>query len=150
MQKTWNLRVIKRIVFLKNKSKIVYKIICVQRQSSRGVLRCPANMKKAHRRTIMQKRDHNKDALQFYWKHTHARVPSRKCSAYKQNTHLQEKTFGALFLYVKRVLKDLNYKNLLFTVVKRNLLTHKMRLVLRFLHSFYFTFRFYIKYFSPD
>ena len=40
-----------------------------------------------------------------------------------QNTYLQENTSGGLLVYVKRVLKDLNYEKLLFTVVKRNLLT---------------------------
>ena len=33
---------------------------------------------------------------------------------------------GGLLLHVKRVLKDLNYKKFLFTVVKINLLTLKM------------------------
>ena len=42
-----------------------------------------------------------------------------------QNTFHQENTSGGLLLYVKRVLKDLSYKKLLFTVVKRNLLTLK-------------------------
>ena len=38
---------------------------------------------------------------------------------------LQENTSWRLLLYVKRDLKDLNYKMLLFTVVKRNLITLK-------------------------
>ena len=46
-------------------------------------------------------------------------------TAHPQNTTPQENTSGRLLLYVKRVLKDLNYKKLLFTVVKRNLLTLK-------------------------
>ena len=37
----------------------------------------------------------------------------------------QENISGRLFLYVKIVLKDLNYKKLLFTTVKRNLLALK-------------------------
>ena len=39
---------------------------------------------------------------------------------------LQENTSGGLPLHVKRMLKDLNYKKVLFTVVKRNLLAIKM------------------------
>ena len=36
---------------------------------------------------------------------------------------LWENTSEGLLLHVKRILKDLNYKKLLFTVAKRNLLT---------------------------
>ena len=52
----------------KNKLKILYKIIFVQKQSSRGVLqeRCSANMKQTHGRAPVQKRDLNKAALQIY------------------------------------------------------------------------------------
>ena len=71
----------------------------------------------------------------------------RKFAAHAQNNLLQENTFGGLFLYVKRVLKDLNYKMFLITVVKKNLFTHKIRLLLRFFHSSYFTSGFDIKYF---
>ena len=42
-----------------------------------------------------------------------------------QNTSPQENISGRLLLYVKIVLKDLNYKTLFFTTVKRNLLTLK-------------------------
>ena len=49
----------------------------------------------------------------------------REPTSYPQNTSPQENTSGRLLLYVKIVLKDLNYKKLLFTTVKRNLLTLK-------------------------
>ena len=52
---------------------------------------------------------------------------SLKFTAYPQNTFLQENTSGGLVLYVRRILKDLNYKKLLLTVVKRKLLTHKKK-----------------------
>ena len=45
-----------------------------------------------------------------------------------QHTLLQENTSAGLLLYVKRILKDLNYKDLIFTVVIRNLLTLKSKL----------------------
>ena len=40
-----------------------------------------------------------------------------------QSTSPQENNSGRLLLYVKIVLRDLNYKKLLFRTVKRNLLT---------------------------
>ena len=43
----------------------------------------------------------------------------------RKNTSPQENTSERLLLYVKIVLKDLNYKKLLFTTVKRNSLTLK-------------------------
>ena len=95
----------------------------------------------------MLERDLNKITLQLYWNHTHSRMRPRKLAAHAQNNLLQENTSGGLFLYVKRVLKDLNYKKFLFTVVKKKLFTHKIRLLFRFFHSSYFTSRFYIKYF---
>ena len=49
--------------------------------------------------------------------------------AHLQNTYFQENISGELLLYVKRVLKDLNYEKLLFTVVKRNLLTLKNKYI---------------------
>ena len=73
----------------------------------------------------MQKLDHNKVALQLYSNHTHARMRPRESTAHPQNTSSQENTSGRLLLYLTRVLKDLNYKKLLFTVAKRNLLTLK-------------------------
>ena len=109
---------------------------CVQKESSRGVLqeRCSANMKHIHRRTTMQKRNLNNATLQLYLNYTYAcscsrnytRPCSRKSAAHSQNNPLQGSTSGGLVLYVKRVLKDLNYKTLLFTVVKRNILTLKI------------------------
>ena len=52
----------------KNKLKIIYKIILVEKQSSRGVIqeRIPANTKQIHRRTTMPEHDLNKAALQLY------------------------------------------------------------------------------------
>ena len=76
----------------------------------------------------MQKRDLNKTALQLYINHTHARMRRRESAAHPQNTPLQENTSRGLFLYVKRVLKDFNYKKLLLTVVKRNFLTLKKQM----------------------
>ena len=49
----------------------------------------------------------------------------RKSTSHPQNTSPQENTSGRLPLYVKIVLKDLDYKKLLFTTVERNLLTLK-------------------------
>ena len=49
----------------------------------------------------------------------------RESTSYPQNTSPQENTSGRLLLCVKIVLKDLNYKKLLFTTAKRNLLTLK-------------------------
>ena len=39
---------------------------------------------------------------------------------------MRENTSEGLLLHVKRILKDLNYENFLFTVVKGNLLAMKM------------------------
>ena len=64
----------------------------------------------------------------------------QKITAYTHNNLPQGNTSSGLFLYVKRVLRDLNYKILLFTFVKINLFTQKIGLVLRFFHSSYFTF----------
>ena len=52
---------------------MVYKIICVQKQSFRGVVqeKCSGNMKQTHRRTIMPKNGLNKVVLQLYSNHTH-------------------------------------------------------------------------------
>ena len=49
------------------KLNIVYKIISVQKQSSRGALQriCATNMKQTHRRTTMHKGDPKETALQF-------------------------------------------------------------------------------------
>ena len=49
----------------------------------------------------------------------------RELTSYPQNTSPQENTSTRLLQYVKIVLKDLNYKKLLFTTAKRNLLTLK-------------------------
>ena len=113
----------------KNKLKIVYKIIYVQKQSSRGVLqqRHSTNTKRTQKRTNGQKCDPNKATLQLYWNHTHARMRPREFTSHPQNTSPQENTSERLLLYVKIVLKDLNYKELLFTNFKRNLLTIKNR-----------------------
>ena len=102
--------------------------------------RCSANMKQAHRRTTMQKCHLHKTALKS---HPRMDTPSKICSSHAEQPPPGEHLIGGLLLYVKRVLKDLNYKKLLFTVVKRNLFTHKNKLVFRFFHS-YFTLRFYI------
>ena len=74
----------------------------------------------------MQKSNLNKAALQLYQNHTHAQIRFRKFAARPQNTLLRENTSGGLLLHVKKILKDLNYKRFLFTVVKINLLTLKM------------------------
>ena len=66
-------------------------------------------MEQTHRRTTMQKRDLNKAALQLYGNY------STSAEYSTSGEHL-----WGLRLYVKGVLKDLNYKTLLFTVVKRN------------------------------
>ena len=50
---------------------------------------------------------------------THECTP-REFASYPQKTSPQENTSGRLLLYVKIVLKYLNYKKLLFTTVKRN------------------------------
>ena len=107
----------------KNRLKIVYKIICVQKQSSQGVLQKdvlktrsnPQENKRAEKRsqlswfTILLKSQPRTDA-----------PPKIHCThaAHTQNT----------IFHVRRVLKDLIYKKLLFTVIKRNL------------HSSYITF----------
>ena len=57
--------------------------------------------------------------------HLHIDTP-RKLAAHLQNTLVWENTLGGLLLHVKRILKDLNYKTFLFTVLKRNLLMLKM------------------------
>ena len=116
-----------KVYFIKkNKLKIVYKIIHVQKQSSRGVLQkwhC-TNTTRTHGRRNAQKRDPNKAALQLYWNHTHARMHLRESTSHLQNTTPQQNTSGRLLLYIKIVLKDLNF-DLLFTTVKRDLLTLK-------------------------
>ena len=91
--------------------------------------RCSANMRQAHRRTTMQKCHLHKTALKS---HPCTDTPSKICSTHTEQPPPGEHLRG-LFLYVKRV--DLNYKKLLFTVVKRNLFTHKNKLAFRFFHS---------------
>ena len=54
--------------------------------------------------------------------------PLRICSISTEQP-LRENTSGGLALQLKRILKDLNYKKLLFTVAKRNLLTLRMNKV---------------------
>ena len=113
-----------------------HKIVFVQRKDALQTW-----SKQPHRSTTMQKRDLNKITLQLYWNHTHARMhPPKICSTRAEQPPPGENLEG-LFLYVKRVLKDLNYKKFPFTAVK------KIRLLLMFPNSFYFTSRFYIKYF---
>ena len=67
LKKNQNFKILKSIV-KKNKLKIVYKSIYVQKQSSKGVLqerRC-TNTKQTHRRITAQKRNLKKAALQLY------------------------------------------------------------------------------------
>ena len=111
-------------------NKITQKIICVQKHSSRGVIqeRCSASTKQTHRRTTTQKHDLNKAATQLYLNHT----PTHSCtpgnSQHTRRTPLSRRTTlrDWLLMHDKRVLKDVNYKKLLFTVVERNLLTLKI------------------------
>ena len=108
--------------------KIVYKIISVQKQSSRGALqgRCSPDMKQTHRRTRTQKCDVKKPLCSFIkitLMHRHAfENPQHIC----RTTPLRENTSGGLLLHVKKELKDINYEKFLFTVVKRNLSAIKM------------------------
>ena len=51
-------------------------------------------------------------------------LKSHPC-AHKTSLPTSGRSLGRMLLYVKRVLNDLNYKKLLFAVVKRNLLTLK-------------------------
>ena len=69
-------------------------------------------------RTPTQKRDLNKAALQLYKNHTLAQIHSRKSAAHPQNTPLRENTSEGLPLHVKIILKVLNYKKLLFKLLK--------------------------------
>ena len=71
----------------------------------------------------MQKRDLNKVALQLYLNSTNAGMHPQKSAPYSEHTLLQKNTSGGLLVYVKRILIDLNYKKLLFTVVKKSPLT---------------------------
>ena len=98
-----------------------------QKQSSRSVLqqRYSTNTERTHRRTNAKKRNPNKAALQLYWNHTHAQMGPRESTSYPQNTSPQENTSAKLLVYVKIVLKYLNYKKLLFTTTEINLLTLK-------------------------
>ena len=74
----------------------------------------------------MQKRNLNKSRFATLLK-SHPRTDRpRKSVAHPQNTLPWESTSGELLLHVKRSLKDLIYKKILFTIVKRNLLTIKM------------------------
>ena len=77
-------------------------------------------------------------------------IPTHGCAP--ENSQRTHKTTSSrrLFLYVKRVLKDLNYKKFLFTAVKKHLFTHKIRLLLRFFHSSYFTSMFYVSIFFAN
>ena len=50
---------------------------------------------------------------------------TRESTSHPQNTSPQENTSGRLLFYVKIVLKDLTYRNSLFTTVKGNLSTLK-------------------------
>ena len=113
------LKIVAYFLIPKNKLKLVYKIICVQKQSSRGVLRerCSTNMKQMHRRTTMCKRDLKKAHLKLYWNHTHALMHPTTVAAHPQDTLLQGNISGGMLLYVKEVLKGLSFKKLLFTVI---------------------------------
>ena len=51
--------------------------------------------------------------------HAHTDAP-RESKVHPQNTSPRENTSGRQLVYVKRVLKNINYKKLLFTVAKRN------------------------------
>ena len=95
---------------------MVYKIIFAQKQSPRGVIkkRWAVNMKRTHRTITIQ------SAISTMPLRTDASPVIRK------NTLRWENTFEGLLLHVKRILKDLNLKKFLLTVVKRNLLTLKM------------------------
>ena len=93
------------------------------------------------RRTTMQKSDLNKAALQLYWNHNHARMRPPKfaetvlqrCSPRRQCSVCRLQIFGGASVR--------GYKKLLFTVIKRNLFTRKIRLVPPF---FLLHFEFYI------
>ena len=58
---------------------MVYKIICVQKQSYRVIHqeRYSENTKQARRRKTKQKRDLNIAALQHYWNHARTDAPPR-------------------------------------------------------------------------
>ena len=76
--------------------------------------------------------NHNAEAqsqqktLRNFVKITPTQIGPRKSSAHLQKTLPWESTSGEQLLHVKRSLKDLIYKKILFTIVKRNLLTIKM------------------------
>ena len=78
-------------------------------------------MKQTHRKTTVQ-HDLNKTTLKLYWNLPYARMCLRNFVVHPHNIS-QENISGGLLLYVQIILKDSNYKKLLFTAVKRNLLT---------------------------
>ena len=78
-------------------------------------------MKQTHRKATVQ-HDLNKAILKLYWNLPYAQMCLVKFAAHTHNIS-QENTCGGLLLYVQIILKDSNYKKLLFTTVKRNLLT---------------------------
>ena len=112
-----------KVYFIKkNKFKIVYKIISVQKQSSRGALqgRCSLDIKQTLRRTTTQKRDLNKVAFSTLLK-SHPRIypplpplslPLKNSQHIRRtpSTLLRKNSSGGLLQHVKRILKDLNYK----------------------------------------
>ena len=50
--------------------------------------------------------------------HPHTDMPLKIHSIFAEHRPLGEHLSGGLLLHVKRILKDLNYKKILFTVVK--------------------------------
>ena len=89
-----------KVYFIKkNKLKIAYKIIYVQKQSFRAVLhgRSSPDMKQTHRRTKSQKRDINKAAFSALLKsHSHTYTPPKI-----RSTSAEHPPPGGLLLHVK-------------------------------------------------
>ena len=87
--------------------------------------RCSVNIKQTQRGTTIQKSTISREMLCNFIEITPIHgCTTQKIAAHPQITLSQENTSEGLLLYVKWILKDLIYKKLLFTIVKRNLSTY--------------------------
>ena len=120
----------------------MYKIICVARQFSRGFLQ----------KDTLQTR--NKPTGGQPWRSTILTrlicnfieiTPTHGCAS--ENSQHTGRTISSRVTPLGNCFSI--FKKLLFTVVKINLFTQKIRSVLRLFHSSYFTLRFSLKYFFP-
>ena len=85
---------------------------------------CSENMKQIHLKKNHAEAQSQKNCFETLLKsHLSTNTHPSKFKRYPQNTLFQKNTSRGILLYIKRDLKVLNHKRLLFTVLKRSLLT---------------------------